>query len=260
VNWKRLQLPGDQLAAARLQCHHAVQLNTRLARGFVTAQPDDSHTSLSWSASSRALAGQFVDSFRLALRIADFTMLLESGSGEQISAFPLDERTFQEATDWLADFLRSSGIDPAPLADPIHFELEDHPLLHGDRFRFSGSEPVFQELAAWYANAAACLESLSSPVRCWPHHFDIATQIVTGERSMGVGMSPGDASYAQPYYYVTPWPYPDASRLPALPAGHWHTQDWVGAVLPASEILRHEDQSGLVRDFLEAAVETLRGL
>ena len=50
--WSRLHIPGKELVEARLQCHHAVQINTRLARGFVPAQADDSHTSLSGTAAA----------------------------------------------------------------------------------------------------------------------------------------------------------------------------------------------------------------
>ena len=39
--WSRLHIPGKELVEARLQCHHAVQINTRLARGFVPAKADD---------------------------------------------------------------------------------------------------------------------------------------------------------------------------------------------------------------------------
>ena len=51
-------------------------------------------------------------------------------------------------------------------------------------------------------------------------------------------MSPGDESYAQPYFYINPWPHLDASDLPDLPPpGHWHTQGFVGAIATAEETL-----------------------
>ena len=122
--------------------------------------------------------------------------MLSGASGEVVGAFPLDRRTLQEAFDWLGSRLKGFGLDPAPLAHPIHFELDDHRLLHGCRFEFSGRERLFEELARWYGNAALCVSAISSPVQCWPHHFDIATQIAIGERPIGVGLSPGDANYS----------------------------------------------------------------
>jgi hypothetical protein len=84
-------------------------------------------------------------------------------------------------------------------------------------------------------------------VRCWPHHFDIATLLPgpaagggAQQRTIGVGLSPGDASYGEPYWYVTPWPYPPPpEQLPALPGGGaWHRRGWFGAVLTATAALR----------------------
>jgi hypothetical protein len=257
ARWETLRQPGDRLAEARLQCHHAVQLNTRLARGFVPARSDDSHTSLTWDFAARALMGEPVSSFRPGLQIADLKLVLPGASGERFGEFPLDGRTFEEARGWLGDQLRSAGLDPAPLAQPIHFELDDHPLLHGARFALRAHEPFFDELAKWYSNAAGVLESIASPVRCWPHHFDIGALIAEGDRSIGVGLSPGDSNYSQPYFYVTPWPYPEPDRLPDLPAGNWHTRDWIGAVLRADEILARSDQRDFVRSFLDNAIGAL---
>jgi hypothetical protein len=260
ARWETLRQPGGRLAEARLQCHHAVQLNTRLARGFVPARSDDSHTSLTWDSSARALTGEPVSSFHLGLQIAELKLVLLGESGERLSEFPLDGRTFEEARGWLGGQLRSAGLDATPLAQPIHFELDDHPLLHGARFALRGHEPLFEELARWYSNAAGVLEPIASPIRCWPHHFDIGSSIAEGERSIGVGLSPGDGSYSQPYFYVTPWPRPEPDRLPDLPAGGWHTRGWTGAVLRADEILARSDQWDLARSFLDNAIRVIRGL
>lgn len=132
------------------------------------------------------------------------------------------------------------------------------------------------ELAAWFANAdrsltrlrnehAATMPSIS-PVRCWPHHFDIATLMFLETddpehaRSVNVGLSPGDSSYDEPYFYVSPWPYPDAAKLPPLPApGHWHTQGFIAAVAPASRIISITDRQSAVEVFLQAAVAAAIG-
>jgi hypothetical protein len=126
------------------------------------------------------------------------------------------------------------------------------------------------ELAAWFANAGQSLERLrvqyvakvpsASPVRCWPHHFDMATLISLNggdpehARSVNAGLSPGDGSYDEPYFYVSPWPYPDTGKLPPLPApGYWHTQGFLAAVAPASQILAAAAPERVVEDFLQEA-------
>ena len=67
-------------------------------------------------------------------------------------------------------------------------------------------------------------------------------------------MSPGDASYAEPYFYVTVWPYPEKETLTALPVGKWHTDGFIGAILTISDLLAsgpHERQGEHVHQFFK---------
>ena len=85
------------------------------------------------------------------------------------------------------------------------------------------------------------------PIRIWPHHFDLGA-ILPG--TIGVGLSPGDAYYAEPYFYVTP-PSP-IDRGPAIAGGgFWRTDGWTGAVLLASAAGRPEA-------FVESALAAMR--
>src|SRR4029079_17809264 len=111
----------------------------------------------------------------------------------------------------------------------------------------------------------------ASPVRCWPHHFDLATLLqldgpAAGEsgRSIGAGFSPGDGERQEPYLYVTPWPYPAEPALPTLAGGgSWHREGWLGAGLPASRIVGAGStgaQRRQVESFLDSAVAACRVL
>ena len=107
----------------------------------------------------------------------------------------------------------------------------------------------------------------ASAVRTWPHHFDIATLILlpesgtSGRRTIGVGQSPGDNSYAEPYWYVGPYPYPATTAFPPLAgSGHWHTEGWVGAALPASDFVAAKDQQAQVAAFVESGIAACRML
>jgi hypothetical protein len=100
-------------------------------------------------------------------------------------------------------------------------------------------------------------------VRCWPHHFDIAILVGLEEghaesaRSIGIGVSPGDEYYAEPYAYVSPYPRPDVSGLPALPpGGRWHTRDFFAAVATASDILALPNPRAGLTAIIDAAFET----
>ena len=156
--WITFRIPVARLAETRLQCHHAVQVNTLLARAFVAHREDDSHTSLMWDESSAALVGQPVPTpsgqFRLGVRLADLTLLLASGAGREMARLGLDGVTFVEAVEWLRTRVQERGLDPAALHGPFDFGLEDHPVKHGAKFRVGGNEALFEEVSAYYANAA----------------------------------------------------------------------------------------------------------
>jgi hypothetical protein len=111
----------------------------------------------------------------------------------------------------------------------------------------------------------------SDEVRCWPHHFDVATLLTLDDapgesaRSIGIGMSPGDASYDEPYFYVTPWPYPSAkTELPQLEGGGiWHTHGWTGAVLRGTTLADAVDtpaQLAQVTAFVDSALRACRSV
>ena len=164
--------------------------------------------------------------------------------------------------------------DPVRLELPQH-EMPRHPVGEGASFSEAGTE-ARAELAAWFANATASVHAAvaddrrASRVRCWPHHFDVASLITLDAhadpeqaRSIGVGFSPGDASYDQPYFYVTPWPYPPKEALPPLAAGaSWHTEGWTGAVLTAEQLISKpsDRQSAVVQEALASAVSACRAL
>ncbi|MCB1055152.1 MAG: hypothetical protein KDD11_06520, partial [Acidobacteria bacterium] len=84
-------------------------------------------------------------------------------------------------------------------------------------------------------------------------------------RSVGVGMTPGDADQPEPYFYVNAWPRPESpGRLPELPAGgRWVDEGWFGAVLPAAGLVAIPEpgaQAEAAAAFVHVAVDTCRRL
>ena len=83
------------------------------------------------------------------------------------------------------------------------------------------------------------------------------------KKSIGVGMTPGDGNYAEPYWYVTPWPYPAADDPPRLETGTWHTDGWIGAVLTGSAVVAAGDaraQRDLSTNFVNSAIRHCKDL
>ncbi len=255
------------LVDARLQLHHAVQIPASFGYAFVKPEPDWSHTSLTWSAQHRALVSSPLNDIRVGLRLADGTLVLISG-GKIVASCSLDGKSLESGYQWMADALADAdlGVFDKPLIRPDH-ELPDHPVAEGASFSLAQIN-AFETLAEWFEFADERLHvvethhSHTSPVLCWPHHFDVARLVLLSrdadpskDHSVGVGLSPGDGSYAEPYWYVTHWPSRENAKRPPLPScGFWRTDGWAGAVLLASSIA-HLDAANLADDFLSAAID-----
>ena len=270
--WASLSgIDPQRLREARLQAHHAVQWLARAARAFVPPQHDDGHTNLGWD---RALGGfithPMTDGARLSLRLTDLALALHMPETAALP-FPLKGRPDVDARRWLGQQLAKRGLDAKALDTPAPYEMPTHPLSQGATYAAAGLKDALAELAAWFGNAALSLgvvhdrlvarKLAASPVRCWPHHFDLATLTTLAARDptgyVGAGLSPGDDYYDEPYLYVSVYPKLDPAMLPTLPPlGHWHLRDFTGAVVTARSIAAAGNPQAETDDFLQAAVES----
>jgi hypothetical protein len=259
VAWKTVDIHRSaKLSDARRQLHHAAQLATAFGISYLTKKPDDSHTNLEWIESSGGLASNQCRGSRVMLRVTDLCLLIDGASMSLIG------HTVDDARNWMKGELGSRGFEPSAFTLDRHYEIPSHPVGSGARFDANGDD--LDQLSRWFSNAAALFANVrrqhgnASEVRCWPHHFDIATLLsFDGGRSVGAGLEPGDAHYDEPYFYVNMYPSPQQRALPGSlrGGGQWHTREWVGAVLPASSISTDKAaQSGQVRAFLDSAIET----
>ncbi|MEP7344698.1 MAG: hypothetical protein ABI877_05510 [Gemmatimonadaceae bacterium] len=239
------------LVDARLQAHHAAQLVVSAAISYLAPRADDSHTNLEWQPDLSAMAGNVLSNAsgaRFALRPADLTLLALSKRGAVVDEFALSGHTIKDADVWMRAALARLGFDAGRLTQKKHYEIPTHQVATGHQFQLA-ADGSNAELASYYHDAW-CLTSTvrderegAPEPRIWPHHFDLATLIAvatpqgSASRTIGVGLSPGDDSYPQPYIYVGPSPSPPVDRLPPLSVGRWHTAGWVGAVLTGAEFL-----------------------
>lgn len=272
LNWAILGgvAPTD-LTAARESAHHAAQWATKAARANLVTRADDSQSSLTWDHRHGALVSQPMggNAVRIGLRLFDLTLL--AMNGDQIAeTHGLDGQREAQAGRFVDEQLTRFGLKPASPVD-LPYAMPPHPVADGAAYSVGAHGDALAELGRWFEAAADLLEAqraklirLSpgpSPVRCWPHHFDIATLVglEDGEpetaRAIGIGMTPGDEAYAQPYFYINPWPNLDADDLPALPPpGQWHRQGFVGAVATAEQVLGLADRRDGLTRFVDAAV------
>jgi len=276
--WEPLgRVPAERLADARRQLHQAAQAASAVGKRLLEHQPDFSEQSFCWSEQARALAQGTVaglQPFRPALRLSPPALLLLDADSRTLRELPLDGRTLEEAFRWLEEEI--AGLLGRPLDEPLHrsSDVEAHPVGSGAPFSASDAD-AFADMAAWFGNAHRLLTTVAgenpgaSEVRCWPHHFDIATLISLDPgghsetaRSIGAGLTPGDTARPAPYLYVTPWPYPSTENLPDLEGGGiWNTEGWVGAVLDSAALLDGTgDPAHRAERFLASAVAGCRTL
>lgn len=261
--WVAIEPPrARSLSDARIQLHYAAQLASAVGVSYLPALSDDSHANLGWDPSHQALVSHGVRSrsrtIRAGIRPADLSLIVLD-QASTVAAIPLSGSTIRKAADVLRDVLASAGLDRE---HTLEFDgLPQHPV--GNGAAFDGSDTVaFAELAHWFANAHIALDALrehthGSDVRCWPHHFDIATLATVGPgQSCGAGLTPGDEWYQEPYFYVNAYPSPPADRVVGTldGGGTWHTTGWTGAVLPGSRLRDvATEQAAQVQSFLDSA-------
>lgn len=274
-DWRPLRgIDQRRLSAARLQAHYAVQWLARAARAYVPPQPDDGHTNLGWDDTLGGFTThRLKNGMHLSLKIADLALVLRGGERTaSIQSFSLNGRTDAQARQWLGEQLRARGLDTHALDAPSPYDIPAHAVTQGAAYGVADLADALVELAAWFANAEFSLVRVqrqmierklaASDVRCWPHHFDLATLASFPARDagatgyVGAGFSPGDAYYDEPYFYVSVCPQPDSAALLPLPKlGHWHTHEFTAAVVPGRRIVGASNQKAAAEEFLKAAVD-----
>jgi hypothetical protein len=263
---------GARLSDSRLQLHHAAQFAAAAGISFLDPEPDDSHTNLEWVPSLSGLFSRVIPAgtmFRIGVIPADLSLVIAIENDRPFARYRLHGRTIVEAVEWIRTHIASLGADTARYTLKRDYDIPDHDVDMGDAFDSSDTS-TFEELSRWIANGATVLNSLArrlpdaSEVRCWPHHFDIATLIpLPTDRTIGIGLDPGDNYYDEPYFYVKMSPAPSASQARSRPLwglGTWHTRQWIGAILPGSRLGAASAQEQQVREFIDSAVSACRGL
>jgi hypothetical protein len=272
-------VPTPALVDAWRQAHHAAQIASEVGKAWAPVAGDDSHSSFVWERG--ALVGVAVPGarpFRAALRVASLALELAALDGEALAQLPLAGVTLEQGMAWIRkEAERLAGTGPRQPAQPAP-DLPRHPVAAGARFVL-GEAFAFVELARLLGAADAVLRRVAaglpgaSDVRCWPHHFDLATLAPVGSstraaatKTIGVGLAVPDAISAAGYWYVSPWAQPprdaDALRWAALAHGRWIERGaWRMAALPLDEIaaIAAPDARGrALASFLVGAIEASR--
>lgn len=273
TSWQILgTVPISELPDTRLQLHWAAQVVASFGNTVLETREDDSQSNLGWENALGALCSRpSSDGLSVGLRLRDLTLLLLGSNNTIQEELGLSGKTLSQGFEWLTStYSKTSESSPSNPFALREYDMPPHPVSQDTPFSLKTLAPN-QELQHWYSNASAAIQDISStwtqasPLRCWPHHFDLATLVTLDSgkgsedaRSVGCGMSPGDGTYNEPYFYVTPWPYPKKEQLSKLPVGFWHTEGWIGAILTASDLINSgagNTQGERVQQFFQSGTQ-----
>lgn len=264
-------VPPDALNAVRAVSHAAVQWPSRAARANLAPVADDSHSNLGWNDAVFGFLSHPLDAaarFQLGFSYDSGALLwlqdgVVTGSIELVGIDPA------AAAQWCDGQLQSVGLNSVAEAQ-MPYELG---VVNYSDLATAAGKAALQALGRWYADAQGELirlvqaegaVAITPPqVRCWPHHYDLGTLFAldAGDpetaRSVGVGLSPGDGSYAEPYFYCTPWPTPTELGTAPVP-WRWHTDGFTSLVCPGSRMNPEQGMAGLLAPAFQHAFEMLK--
>ncbi|MGI9627944.1 MAG: hypothetical protein ACR2QM_13995 [Longimicrobiales bacterium] len=248
--WHAVGTAGiEALIQARLEAHWATQLVGATADALLDKAKDDSHTNLFWNRDAHHLEGREIPFAvhgdhgfgRLAVKLHPLALHL---GGE---AFPLADKTLQDATEWVEHQL-AKRVDAAVSLRIRDYDMPDHPVAGGARFAGTDAGSA-SELGCWFENGTDVLLAVASDlhgvseIALWPHHFDIGgilfldpTASADRAPQVGLGLSLGDGHIAEPYFYITPWPTAEGATMEGLSGGRWLSEGFSGAVLGREEV------------------------
>ncbi|MGB0909707.1 MAG: hypothetical protein ACPGYT_05045 [Nitrospirales bacterium] len=200
--------------------------------------------------------------------------LAQSSRGNE--SFNLIGQSEGAVGDWVAQLLSQHNFDPQKLNEPGPYTLTHQHLDSGGKYGRANKKGI-EELAKYYNNAVPIFEAIraayseASPVRCWPHFFDIATLLTFEQKdspetaTIGVGCSPGDSTYPEPYFYVSLWPYPSQERLPSITEpSFWHLVEFTALILRSCDLVtkinvakQHSQVTAIIEQGVKESVELL---
>ncbi len=248
------QVPLEEVREARKQAHNAVQWLARYARCFLLAVPDDSHTALLWNPFHGSLntAPIEVRNNQVIFSFDFFTLAIQAKTslGSILFEIPINGLTNPEVEKKFREILSKFGFPLSLFETELPYSLGPWEMADEERYEIRHFRKGAVELSKYFTNAQNLIRAVGQKRRqtfecfCWPHHFDLATFIVVEEnddpekaKSVGFGLSPGDETYEDPYFYITPWPYPEDPEKTKLPAPvFWHTKGFVAGIVTADGI------------------------
>ncbi len=225
------------------QIHLAAQYLAAAGISFLDKKEDDSHTNLAWEVENNRLAthsfGNGTNQVGLNLLSTNLEWLV-NGTAE--ATIDLQTSTHSEILNWLNNQAQKHQIDKEYRYD-FHYELPYPSISEDYKFQIDNTESKIyaEELNRAQTSFQSFLSenNLDSPIRVWPHHFDLGiySQLDQSENTfLAAGLAIPDTLVDGLYYYASG--YKDGKEIvtktfKGMDRGDWRS-DWDGATL-ASE-------------------------
>ena len=260
------------LKEAREETHKAIQLVAMVPRHLLPHDITDSSASLLWNNGLNMLTSQDVNGLKVGFSFMNQQIKLLR-DGATVKSIDTVHQTSDSVFEELKNALEILGEVGERLKTDLPYELPASVEQRGRPFRKQDPgalEALMHLYKLTHEVLTITFETIieeASEITCWPHHYDLAT-LVTLEahedpekaKSIGFGFSPGDGSYDEPYFYLTPWPYPDVADLYDMPApAIWNTEGWVGGVLKVADLTEGKEKE-MICDYFNSGFEKLKQL
>ena len=162
---------------------------------------------------------------------------------------------------WLDDTLAGIGVDASQA--PGDKVRGDDSFTAYSTEQAAHLQQALASVTAALENFRAGIREETSPIQVWPHHFDLSMIWLPGpkvpdqdpaneeyaDKQMNFGFVFGDESFAEPYFYVTAYPLPDALPNVQLPAGTtWKSEGFSGAVLLYKDLVEVSDPAAYLQE------------
>jgi len=206
------------------------------------------------------IAGQILE---LTLDMSAHQLTIESSDGWG-TTLPLVNQSAAGLCHRIRVALAAAGIELEPdlLAAFDSEEIRPYDIEAVNRFR-----QVINWVDAAFKTFKGGLREETSPVQIFPHHMDVSLNWFSGrlvpdvnpadeesaDEQMNFGFVTGDDSISDAYFYITAYPAPDNWSDLALPNGaYWHTEGWLGAILPYAAVAAAEQPLDLLLEYLRS--------
>jgi hypothetical protein len=227
------------------ELHIASQYLAAAGISFVEKKPDDSHTNLGWDSENGRLTSHSLNAegVQLGLAYEEFALVFLKADKE-LSKLPLLNQNHGQVMDWINAQLSSVDLTTAYNYD-FHYDTGYEKITNEYVFtHYSKSEveDVIKRLTIGQSTFERFLTTneLESPIRVWPHHFDLGIYTLISENLfMGAGLAIPDSIYADFYFYASGYLNGESmgrNGFVELNSGNWGQGDFNGAVLNNSGV------------------------